>query len=77
MSDASKRKEKQTWAIEKPILDNARELRGIFFIELVEEEIKFMMKMLVESWKFRYGQRCLADFNFMSTGRQDEVCCYC
>ena len=29
VSDASKRKEKQTWAIEKPKLDNARQLRGI------------------------------------------------
>ena len=33
MSDASKRKEKQKWAIEKPKLDNARRLRGIYFIE--------------------------------------------
>ena len=32
MSDASKRKEKQKWAIEKPKLDNARRLRGILFI---------------------------------------------
>ena len=34
MSDASKRKEKQKWAIEKPKLDSARRLRGIFFHEL-------------------------------------------
>ena len=33
MSDASKRKEKQKWAIEKPKLDNARKLRGIYFID--------------------------------------------
>ena len=33
MSDASKRKEKQKWAIEKPKLENDRRLRGIFFIE--------------------------------------------
>ena len=31
MSDASKRKEKQKWAIEKPKLDNARRLRGFLF----------------------------------------------
>ena len=31
MSDASKREEKQKWAIEKPKLDNARRLRGIHF----------------------------------------------
>ena len=44
MSDASKRKEKQKWAIEKPKLYNARRLRGILFIELDEEEIKRIMK---------------------------------
>ena len=32
MSDASKRKEKQKWTIEKPEFDNARRLRGIYFI---------------------------------------------
>ena len=31
MSDAAKKKAKQRWAIEKPKLDNARQLRGIFF----------------------------------------------
>ena len=37
MSDASKRKAKQKWAIEKPKLDNAIKLRGIFFIEPNDE----------------------------------------
>ena len=40
MSDASKRREKQQCAIEKPKLDNARRLRGIFFIELDDENFK-------------------------------------
>ena len=44
MCDASKRKEKQKWAIEKPKLDNARRLRGIFFIEPDDEEFKRVMK---------------------------------
>ena len=44
MSDASKRKEKQKRAIEKRKLDNARRLRGIFFIELDDEEFKRTMK---------------------------------
>ena len=44
MSDASKRKEKQKWAIEKPKLGNARRLRGIFCIELDDEEFKLVMK---------------------------------
>ena len=44
MSDAAKKKAKQRWAIETPKLDNARQLRGIFFIEPSEEEFKLTMK---------------------------------
>ena len=40
MSDASKRKEKQKWAIEKPKLDNARRSRGFYFIDPEDEEFK-------------------------------------
>ena len=41
---ASKRKEKQKWAIVKPKLENARRLRGIFFIEPDDEEFQRIMK---------------------------------
>ena len=44
MSDASKRKEKQKWAIEKPKLDNARRLSGIYFIDPEDEEFNDIMK---------------------------------
>ena len=44
MSDASKRKEKQKWAIEKPKLDNARKLRGIYFIDPEDDECQETMK---------------------------------
>ena len=44
MSDASKRKATQKLDIEKPKLDNARRLRGIFFIEPNDEEFKRTMK---------------------------------
>ena len=44
MSDASKRKEKQKLAIEKPELDNARTLRGIHFIDRDDGEFKDVMK---------------------------------
>ena len=40
ISEAAQRKEKQKWAIEKPKLDNARRLRGIYFIDPVDEEFK-------------------------------------
>ena len=69
MSDASKRKEKQKWAIEKPKLENARRLRGIFFIDPDDEEFKRIIEILVESWKFRCQQQCLVDFNIISTGK--------
>ena len=39
-----KEKAKQRWAIEKPKLDNARQLRGIFFIEPDDEEYTLTMK---------------------------------
>ena len=44
MSDASKRKEKQKWEIEKPKLNNARRLRGICFIDPDDEAFKNIMK---------------------------------
>ena len=44
MSDASKRKEKQKLAIEKPELDNARKLRSIHFIDPDDGEFKDVMK---------------------------------
>ena len=44
MSDASKRKANQRLATEKPKLENARQLRGIFFIEPDDEEFKHTLK---------------------------------
>ena len=44
MSDAAKSKAKQKWPIEKPKLGNARQSRGIFFIEPDDEEFKHTMK---------------------------------
>ena len=44
MSDAAQSKAKHKWAIEKPKLDNARQLRGIFFIEPNDEEFQHTMK---------------------------------
>ena len=44
MSDASKRKEKQKRAIEKPKLDNASRLRSIYFIDPDDGDLKDIMK---------------------------------
>ena len=40
----SKMKEKQNWASDKPVLENARRLRGICFIEPEDEEFKEILK---------------------------------
>ena len=40
MSDASKREAKQKWANEKPLLDNARILSGIFITEPEDEDFQ-------------------------------------
>ena len=44
MSNAAKKKAKKRWAIQKPKLENDRELRGIFFTEPNDEEFKLTMK---------------------------------
>ena len=44
MSDAAESKAKQRWAFEKPKLDNARRLRGTFFVEPNDEEFKATIK---------------------------------
>ena len=60
MSDASKRKAKQKWAVEKPKLDDARRLRGIYFIDSENKEFKdIMMNARRKLEKFRCQQECL------------------
>ena len=44
MSDTAKKKAKQKWCIEKPKIDNARQLRRIYFTEPHDEEFKPIMK---------------------------------
>ena len=66
VSDASKRKKKQKWAIEKSKLENARRFRGICFIDSDDEEFKDIMRKRVESWKFRCPVQCFANFNVTS-----------
>ena len=40
MSQAAQRKEKQQWAIDKPKIDNARKLKGIYFTDPDDGEFK-------------------------------------
>ena len=41
---AAQRREKQEWAIEKPKLEHARQLRGIYSIDPSTEEYKDILK---------------------------------
>ena len=44
MARNAKLREKNKWAIEKPKLDNARRLRGIYFIDPEHKEFKETIK---------------------------------
>ena len=44
ISKAVKKQEKQAWAVEKPKLDNARKLKGIYFVDPEDEEYKETIK---------------------------------
>ena len=71
MSDTSKRKEKQKCAIERPKLENARGLRGIFFIDPDDEEFK-PFAMLCGLRHNLHRETCCA------VGKhKDEICLYC
>ena len=66
MSEASKRNEKQKWAVEKKKkLDNSRKLRGIYFIDPDDGEFKDIMKnapmpaaMLCKLQRAMYRETC-------------------
>ena len=57
---APQRREKQKWAIEKPKLEHARKLRGIYSIDPSGEEYKDIIKMQDESWKHQRQRQCHA-----------------
>ena len=44
MSKAAQRKEKQQWTIQKPKVDNAGKLSGIYFMDPEDTEFKETMK---------------------------------
>ena len=56
----AKLKEKQNWAIEKPKLDNARGLRGIYFIDPETRNSKKPSRMLARNWKHQLLLQCPA-----------------
>ena len=56
---AAQNREMQEWAMEKPMLDNARRLRGIYFIDPDDEEYnEILKKTRGENWKDLWHQPC-------------------
>ena len=53
MGTAAHWKEKQEWANEKPWLDKARRLRGIYFIDLEDGEHEETITNARKNWKFQ------------------------
>ena len=49
MSDAAQRKEERKWAIEKPKLDSARRLRGIYFIDASSNALQDQVEKVQEN----------------------------
>ena len=58
MGKNAKLKEKQKRSHEKPQLDNARKLRGIYFIDT--EDTKRPSRMLARNWRHQWLPLCLA-----------------
>ena len=83
MSDAAKKKAKQRWAIEKPKLDNARQLRGILFIEPNDEKFKLTMKAARRKLEvpMPVAMPCKTPINSRGVPqyweKQDQMCLYC
>ena len=71
---------KEKWAIEKPKLENARQLRGIFFIEPEDEEFKHTMKNARGKLEIPMPAAMPCKIPIKSSGKtQDKIClcCWC
>ena len=84
VSDSSKKKAKQRWAIEKPKLDNARQLGGIYFIEPDDEELKLIIKAARRKLEVPMPSAMPCKIPLKSSGNppqywetQDKICLYC
>ena len=53
MGRNAKLKERQKWSHEKPKLDNARTLRGIYFIDPEDKEFKETIKNMEEEFQLK------------------------
>ena len=62
MGKNARLKEKPKWSHEKLHLDNARKLRGIYFIDPEDKESRKPLRMRVRSWKHLWLLLCPAKF---------------
>ena len=72
---APQNREKQEWKNEKPKLDNARRLRGIYFIDPDDQDYKETLKKIRgENWKDLWQQPCRARGWFVLAPRRWLQC---
>ena len=70
MSRNSKMKEKQNWASERPEIENARKLRGIYFIDPEDEEFSEIIQNARENfWKYPHLPPCCVKGSTASMGQ--------
>ena len=63
MGKHAKLKEKQKWSNEKLHLENARKLRGIYFIDQRTRNLRRPSRMLARNWKHQWLPLCPAKFS--------------
>ena len=67
MARNAKLREKHKWAIEEPKLDNARRLRGIYFID-PGDKFKEIIKNARKFWKPNGSSHALQDLQEQARG---------
>ena len=71
MARNAKLRDKQKWAIEKPKLDNARRLQGIYFIDPEDKELKETMQEK-QVWGFKSKFACILEASEFTRRRVEE-----
>ena len=56
----AKLREKQKWSVEKPKLHDARRLRGVYFIDLEDQEFQETIMNARKNWKHQWLPPCFA-----------------
>ena len=73
MGRNAKLKEKHKWATEKPKLDNARRLRGIYFIDPEDKECKETIKNARKKLETPVAPASKNNQNWVTHGKSNEI----